>query len=105
MFEIQSTQQTSEFVHRSFILEPTGIPTVQTRYSRRGDVVSAVIDLDNDRPKRFVRQDGKRRVGGYLPEYKPDYVPAMLNDLADVLRQQRRPELYSFLQSEAKGVK
>lgn len=101
MFEIQATQQHSEFVHRSFILEPTGIPVAQSRYSRRGDVVSAVIDLDNDRPKRFVRQYTKRASGGYMPQYKPDFVPAMQNDLADVIRQQRRPDLYRSLQRDA----
>ncbi len=97
MFQIQSTHLQTEFVHRSFVVEPTGIPIVQNRYSRRGDIVSAVIDLDNDRPKRFVRQYTQRGPGGYMPRYKPDFVPGMQNDLADVIRQQRRPELYISL--------
>jgi len=101
MFHVEATHHQSELVHRSLILEPTGIPVAQAEYYRRGSIVSAVIDLDHNRPRRYTREYTPHTPGGYLPEYQLDRMPKMENDLFDVIRAQRRPELYRILAPES----
>jgi predicted amidohydrolase len=55
MFRVEATHSSSEVLHRSHVVEPTGILVAQSQYMSNG-LVSAVIDLDNDRPRRFTRQ-------------------------------------------------
>ena len=102
MFQVEATHHQSELVHRSLILEPTGIPVAQAEYYKRGSIVSAIIDLDHDRPRRYKREYKPHTPGGYLPEYQPDKMPKVENDLFDVIRAQRRPELYQALAPERK---
>jgi predicted amidohydrolase len=100
MFHVEATHHQSEFTHRSLILEPTGIPVAQAAYYTRGSIVSAVIDLDHDRPRRYVRDYTPHEPRGYLPQYQPDKFPKVANDLSDTVRMQRRPELYQILAAE-----
>ena len=72
------------------------MPVARTEYRSNG-LVSAVIDLDNDRPRRFVRNWTPHEPKGYLPEYQDTEVPEMVNDLRETLLRQRRPELYQVL--------
>ena len=96
MFHVQATHSGTEVLHRSQIIEPTGIPVARTEYRSNG-IVSAVIDLDNDRPLRYVRSWTPHEPGGYLPEYQDTEVPEVRNDLKMTILQQRRPELYGVL--------
>jgi predicted amidohydrolase len=97
MFHVESTHRQSEYVHRSQIVDPAGMPLAQMRYQKYGDLVTTTIDLDNDRPKRYIRQWTAYTPAGYLEQYQPDYMPSYANDLADTIRSQRRPSLYSEL--------
>ena len=96
MFHVQATHSCSEVMHRSMIVEPGGIPVARTQYMSNG-LVSAVIDLDNDRPRRYVRNWTPHTPGGYLPQYQPAEFPEARNDLKMTILQQRRPELYQIL--------
>jgi predicted amidohydrolase len=80
----------------SLIIEPTGVPVARTEYRSHG-LVTAVIDLDNDRSLRFVRDWKPHEPKGYLPEYQDTQVPEMANDLKETILRQRRPELYQVL--------
>jgi predicted amidohydrolase len=96
LFHVQATHCTQETMHRSLIIEPTGVPVARTEYRSHG-LVTAVIDLDNDRPLRFVRNWKPFEPKGYLPEYQDTQVPEMANDLKETILKQRRPELYQVL--------
>ena len=71
-----------------------------SRYLAPG-LVTAEIDLDNDRPRRYVRNWTEHRPGGYLPEYQSTEVPEVRNDLKETILRQRRPELYQALKAPA----
>ena len=101
MFLAECTHQSSEVRHRSMIVEPTGVVAARSEY-RKPSIVSAVLDLDNDRPLRFQRKYKPHKPGGYLPEYQPDQMPEAANDLREVVLQQRRPELYGALAVDGK---
>jgi hypothetical protein len=96
MFHVQATHSGTEVMHRSLIVEPTGVPVARTEYRSKG-LVSAVIDLDNDRPLRYVRNWTPHEPKGYLPQYQPTELPEMRNDLKITILRQRRPELYQVL--------
>lgn len=92
-FHVEATHASTEPLHQSRIIAPDGAIPAQASFNRPG-IVSAVIDLDHDRPRRYAREWTPRDVGGYLPEFQADRVPKAYDDLYDVIRQQRRPELY-----------
>ncbi len=96
MFRVEATHSSSEVLHRSHVVEPTGTIVAQSQYMSNG-LVSAVIDLDNDRPRRFTREWRAHNPGGYLPQYQFTELPKMENDLKETLLKQRRPELYQVL--------
>ncbi len=95
-FLVEATHSGSEARHRSIIADPTGAIVASSPYMR-GGLVSAVVDLDNDRPRRYIREWTPHEPKGYLPEYQPTEFPAVANDLQDAIRMQRRPELYQVL--------
>ncbi|MGQ9732386.1 MAG: carbon-nitrogen hydrolase family protein [Candidatus Zipacnadales bacterium] len=99
LFHVQATHSTQETMHRSLIIEPTGVPVARTEYRSNG-LVTAVIDLDNDRPLRFIRNWKPHEPKGYLPEYQETVIPEMANDLKETILRQRRPELYQVLAPE-----
>jgi predicted amidohydrolase len=96
LFHVQATHSTTEVMHRSVIIEPTGVPVARTEYRSNG-LVTAVLDLDHDRPQRYVRKWKPHTPAGYLPEYQPTELPEMRNDLRETILAQRRPELYQVL--------
>ena len=96
LFHVQATHATQETMHRSLIIEPTGVPVARTEYRSNG-MTTAVLDLDNDRPQRFIRNWKPHEPKGYLPEYQDTQVPEMVNDLKETILRQRRPELYQVL--------
>ncbi len=96
MFHVQATHSGTETIHRSQIIEPTGVPVARTEYRSNG-IVSAVVDLDADRPMRYLRNWSPHEPGGYLPEFQDTEVPEVRNDLKLTILQQRRPELYGVL--------
>jgi predicted amidohydrolase len=104
LFLVECTHPSSEVRHRSMIVEPTGVVVARSEY-RQQSLVSAVIDLDHDRPQRYVREYTPHTPGGYLPEYQPDQMPKATNDLREVILAQRRPELYGVLAVEEPGAK
>ncbi len=55
------------------------------------------MDLDADRPLRYLRVDDPYKPVGYLPEYQPTQMPRSANDLREAILQSRRPELYGAL--------
>jgi hypothetical protein len=77
-------------------LDPSGVPVASSRYKAPG-LVSAVINLDNDRPRRYVRKFTPHTPKGYLPQYQPTEFPETQNDLKETILRQRRPELYAVL--------
>jgi len=95
-FHVQATHASSESLHRSLVIDPAGMPVAASRYKAPG-IVSAVIDLDNDRPRRFVRNFTAHTPKGYLPQYQPTELPETQNDLKETILRQRRPELYAVL--------
>jgi len=99
VFHVQATHSTSEVMHRSLILEPTGVPVARTEYRSSG-LTTAVIDLEKDRPLRYVRQWTPHEPKGYLPEYQDTEVPEARNDLKETILRQRRAELYQVLAPE-----
>ncbi len=101
LFLVECTHPSTEVRHRSLIVEPTGVVVARSEY-REASVFSAVVDLDHDRPLRYVRQYKPHTPAGYLPEYQPDRMPEAVNDLRDVILMQRRPELYGVLAPQAK---
>ncbi|MHB8994994.1 MAG: carbon-nitrogen hydrolase family protein [Armatimonadota bacterium] len=98
-FRVECTHQSSEPLHRSGIIDPSGVPVAQTRYLGNS-VVMALVDLDNDRPRRYTREWRERKPGGYLPEYQDTQMPKEYNDLRETIIKQRRPELYGALWRE-----
>ncbi|NLC56083.1 MAG: carbon-nitrogen hydrolase family protein, partial [Armatimonadetes bacterium] len=103
-FLVEVTHPSSEVRHRSLIADPTGVVVARSEY-RTPRIVSAVIDLDNDRPLRYIRDYQPHTPGGYLPEYQPDRMPAAANDLRETILRQRRPELYGVLSPEAAAAR
>ncbi len=99
MFRVEATHATSEVQHRSHVVEPTGAIAAQSQYMSKG-LVSAVIDLDNDRPRRFTREWRQHEPAGYLPQYQFTELPQMENDLKETILKQRRPDLYQVLAVE-----
>lgn len=99
MFRVEATHSSSEVLHRSHVVEPTGMIVAQSQYMSNG-LVSAVIDLDKDRPRRFTRAWRAHEPGGYLPQYQFTELPQMENDLKETILRQRRPELYQVLAVE-----
>jgi len=99
MFHVQATHSCTEAMHRSMIVEPSGVTVARSQYMSNG-LVSAVIDLDKDRPRRYVRNFKPHQPGGYLPQYQPTEFPEERNDLKLTILQQRRPELYQVLAPE-----
>jgi len=95
-FHVQATHSCSEAMHRSMIVDPAGIPVASSRLLGPG-IVSAVIDLDKDRPRRYVRNFKPHTPKGYLPQYQSTEMPEVRNDLRDTLLAQRRPGLYQAL--------
>ena len=98
-FLVEATHSGSEARHRSIIADPTGAIVASSPYMR-GGLVSAVVDLDNDRPRRYIREWTPHEPKGYLPQYQPTQFPAVANDLQQTIRAQRRPELYQVLAPE-----
>ncbi len=96
MFHVQATHSSTEVLHRSMIVDPAGVPVTRSRH-RFGGLISAVIDLDNDRPRRYVRTFRPHTPAGYLPQYQPTELPEVRNDLKETILRQRRPELYQIL--------
>jgi len=101
LFLVECTHPSSEVRHRSLIVEPTGVVVARSEY-QQSSLVSAVIDLDQDRPRRYLREYTPHTPAGYLPEYQPDQMPKAANDLREVILAQRRPELYGVLAVEPK---
>ncbi len=99
VFFVECNTAASEALHRSVIIEPTGA-ILASGHHARDSIVSVVVDLDNDRPKRYIREWTPREPAGYLPQYQHDEVPAVANDLRETILLQRRPELYSVLSPE-----
>ncbi|MBN1442068.1 MAG: carbon-nitrogen hydrolase family protein [Planctomycetes bacterium] len=95
-FHVQATHSSSEALHRSIVIDPCGAAVSRSRYLAPG-IASAVIDLDNDRPRRYVRRFHPHEPRGYLPEYQSTEVPEVRNDLRETVLAQRRPELYKAL--------
>jgi len=54
-FLVESTHPSTEARHRSIIVDPAGAIVASSEYRKAG-IVSAVIDLDNDRPQRYLRE-------------------------------------------------
>lgn len=96
MFLLEATHATTEVMHRSVVVEPTGVIVGSSQYRSNG-LATAVIDLDKDRPARYVRNFKPHTPGGYLPEYQPTQIPEERNDLKETILRQRRPELYQIL--------
>lgn len=96
MFLVEATHSGSEARHRSIIADPTGTIVASSDYIRPG-LVSAVVDLDNDRPRRYIRDWTPYEPHGYLPQYQHTELPAVANDLRETILRQRRPELYGAL--------
>ncbi len=95
-FLVESTHPSTEAIHRSMIVDPTGTIVAQSAYRRPG-IVSAVIDLDADRPLRYLRVYDPHKPGGCLPEYQPTQMPRSANDLREAILASRRPALYTAL--------
>lgn len=100
LFLVECTHPSSEMRHRSLIVEPTGVVVARSEY-QQASLVSAVIDLDQDRPRRYLRRYTPHTPSGYLPEYQPEQMPQVANDLREVILAQRRPELYGILTGAA----
>lgn len=99
MFQVKVTHSMSEYTHRSYIIDPAGVPVAQTGYYDRDGILTAVINLDQHRPRLYSREYTPRNVSRYLSEYQVSQVPKEQNDLYDIIRKQRRPELYQILTS------
>ncbi len=96
VFFVECNTAASETLHRSVIIEPTGA-ILASGHHARDSIISVVVDLDNDRPKRYIREWTPREPAGYLPQYQHNEVPAVANDLRETILLQRRPKLYSVL--------
>ena len=99
VFQLQATHSGTEVLHRSVVIEPTGVIAASSQYMSNG-LVTAVIDLDKDRPRRYVRNFKPHTPAGYLPEYQPTEFPEECNDMKETVLRQRRPELYQVLAPE-----
>lgn len=100
VFFLECNSASSEVLHRSVIIEPTGAIVAAGRHAQNS-IVSAVVDLDNDRPKRYIREWRPHTPGGYLPEFQHTELPRVANDLRETILRQRRPELYGVLRPDA----
>jgi len=98
-FLVECTHAGTEARHRSIIAEPTGAIVASSNY-RRPSIVTAVVDLDHDRPQRYIREWTPHEPKGYLPQYQPHEFPKVANDLRETILLQRRPELYEVLSAE-----
>ena len=96
VFFVECNSASSETLHRSVIIEPTGA-ILASGHHARNSIVSAVVDLDNDRPKRYIREWTPYEPHGYLPQFQPTELPRVANDLRETILRQRRPELYGVL--------
>jgi hypothetical protein len=96
LFLVECTHPSSDVAHRSMIVEPTGQVVARSEY-QTASVLSAIIDLDKDRPLRYLPKYTPYKPGGYLPEYQPDQMPASANDLRETILSQRRPSLYGVI--------
>ncbi len=95
-FLVECNSPSTEIRHRSVIIEPTGA-IIAASHHARASIVSAVVDLDEDRPKRYIREWTPYEPKGYLPQYQPTELPKVANDLRETILRQRRPELYQVL--------
>ena len=102
IFLVECNSPSTEIRHRSVIIEPTGA-IVAASHHHRASIVSAVVDLDEDRPKRYIREWTPHEPKGYLPQYQPTELPRVANDLRETILRQRRPELYQVLAPEPPG--
>lgn len=100
-FLVECTHPSTESIHRSMIVDPTGTVIARSEYRRAG-IVSAVIDLDSDRPPRWLRVYDPHKPAGYLPEYQPTQMPRVANDLRETILASRRPNLYTALAPKPK---
>jgi len=99
-FLVECTHPSTEAIHRSMIVDPTGAVIARAEYRKAG-LVSAVVDLDADRPLRYLRVFDPHKPAGYLPEYQPTQMPRSANDLREAILKSRRPELYGPLAPQA----
>ena len=99
VFFLECNSASSEVLHRSVIIEPTGA-IVAAGGHHRESIVTAVVDLDHDRPQRYIREWTPHEPKGYLPEYQQTELPAVANDLRETILKQRRPGLYGVLSPE-----
>jgi hypothetical protein len=95
-FLVECTHPSTEAIHRSTIVDPTGTVIARSEYRKAG-LVSAVIDLDADRPPRWLRVYDPHKPGGHLPEYQPTQMPRSQPDLREAVLSSRRPALYAPL--------
>jgi predicted amidohydrolase len=95
-FLVECTHLTTETTHRSMIVDPTGMAVAQSEYRGPG-LLSAMVDLDGQRPLRYLRVYDPHTPGGYLPEYQPAQMPRLGNDLRETILRSRRPGLYQAL--------
>ncbi|MBI2298028.1 MAG: carbon-nitrogen hydrolase family protein, partial [Armatimonadetes bacterium] len=93
LFLVEVTHPSTEPLHNSKIIDPCGAVVAQSGYNTAG-YTTAVLDLDHQRPRRYAREWTAHTPGGYLPEYQEERIGKECNDLFDVTRAQRRPELY-----------
>ena len=96
MFLVEATHPSTEVRHRSLLIEPTGVVVRRSRYRAR-DVFCQEVDLDHDRPLRYIRRYTPHEPKGYLPQYQPTRMPEAANDLRETILRQRRPDLYQVL--------
>jgi len=102
MFLVECTHPATEVRHRSLVVDPAGVVVHRSRYNVP-DVFCVEVDLDHDRPLRYVRRYTPHEPKGYLPQYQPTQMPASANDLRETVLRQRRPELYQVLAPKAKS--
>lgn len=65
MFLLEATHYTTEVLHRSVVIDPTGVPVASSEYRGHG-LVTAVVDLDQHGPVRYVGEFKPHTPGGYL---------------------------------------
>lgn len=94
-FLVEATHVSTDAMHASMIVEPTGAVVARSSYGAPG-LVSAVIHLDRDRPRRYRRE-------GFTDEGRSMPVVEEGNDLRRVVLSRRRPELYRVLAGEDDG--
>ncbi|MBN1420650.1 MAG: carbon-nitrogen hydrolase family protein [Planctomycetes bacterium] len=95
-FLVECTHPSTEARHRTKIIDPAGTVIAASAYRRPG-IVSAEIDLDADRPARALRIYDPHQPRGYLPQFQPERMPRVANDLREAILAARRPDLYGDL--------